>query len=113
MRILLGMGLILAEPKLRTVRNRVREEMDDLRDKASQGCEDVSGQFMRGARAIRGQSHSQLTNALKFAAGVSVGLATGLLLAPSSGEDMRRSMARKIQDLRSGMRQRYVEAAGD
>ncbi len=45
-----------------------------------------------------------LRNVLTFAAGVGVGVAAGILLAPQSGAELRNSISGKVQDINDKVR---------
>ena len=47
-----------------------------------------------------------LRNVLAFAAGVGVGVAAGVLLAPQSGEELRGSISDRVQDISDKVRGR-------
>jgi gas vesicle protein len=73
--------------------DRVSERVSDLRDQA----EDLySG----------GQDHT-LRNVLTFTAGVGVGVATAMLFAPASGEEIRSQIGEKVQDIGGRVRERF------
>ena len=73
--------------------DRVSERVSDLRDQA----EDIySG----------GQDHT-LRNILTFAAGIGVGVATAVLFAPASGEEIRSQIGEKVQDIGDRVRDRF------
>jgi YtxH-like protein len=78
--------------------DRVTERVSDLRDQA----EDIySG----------GRNHT-LRNVLTFAAGIGVGVATAMLFAPASGEEIRSQIGEKVQDIGGRMRERFSSEQG-
>jgi gas vesicle protein len=80
------------------VTDRVTDRVSDLRDQA----EDIySG----------GQNHT-LRNILTFAAGIGVGVATAMLFAPASGEEIRSQIGEKVQDIGGKVRDRFSEQRG-
>lgn len=48
---------------------------------------------------IAGRESHTLRNLLSFAAGIGVGVGVGMLLAPSSGADLRDTISGKVQDI--------------
>jgi gas vesicle protein len=65
--------------------DRVSERASDLADDARE--------------AIYPDTNHVLRNILAFAAGVGVGVGAGMLLAPSSGAELRSSIGEKVQDI--------------
>jgi gas vesicle protein len=72
--------------------NRVSDQISDLRDRAN----DLYPQ----------QDHT-LRNVIALAAGVGVGVAAGMLLAPASGEELRDSIGDKVSDIGDRVRTRF------
>jgi gas vesicle protein len=70
------------------VTDRVSDLMDRGRDLVDRG------------RAIVSPPDHTLRNVLSFAAGVGVGIGAGLLLAPSSGTELRQSIKDRVQGVR-------------
>jgi hypothetical protein len=81
------------------VRDRVSERMYRVSDRVS----DLADQ---GRDVLYGEDHT-LRNILLFAAGVGVGVGAGVLLAPSSGEELRSSMREKVEDIGDRVRERF------
>ena len=73
------------------VRDRVNEGVDRVTDRVS----DVTDQ---GRRVIYGENHTA-RNAAFFIAGIGLGVGAGIMLAPASGEETRRSVRRKVEDI--------------
>jgi hypothetical protein len=69
-------------------------------------CLDFAEQSERVGRAIRRQDHT-LRDAISFAAGIGVGIAVGILLAPASGRETRSSITEKVQDVGERVRDRF------
>ena len=86
------------------VRERVKDRMDNLTDRV----EDLTD---RTRQAITGQPNTALRSTLSFLAGVGVGVGVGLLLAPASGEDTRNTIAEKVQDAGTRVRDRFSGVA--
>ena len=80
--------------------------MDQSTEQAERVSERAS-QFADDARsAIFPEEDHTLRNVLMFAAGIGVGVGAALLLAPSSGEDLRNSIGEKVQDIRDKVKDR-------
>ena len=86
------------------VRDRVSEHVDRVSDRVS----DLADQ---GKSVIYGEDHT-LRHVLLFAAGVGVGVGAGILLAPSSGEELRSSMREKVEDIGDRVRGRFSSGTG-
>ena len=67
----------------------------------------VGGLTNRTRQAIRGPQDHTWRNAATLAAGIGLGVALGMLFAPSSGEEIRRSLVEKAQDARAKVRERF------
>jgi len=74
--------------------DRVSERASDLADNARE--------------AIYPESHT-LSKVLSFAAGIGVGVGVGILLAPTSGEELRSSISGKVQDISNRVKGRAEE----
>jgi len=122
LKLLLGTGLYLLEQtdqSTRKIRDRAADNLNDLRDRASGNLNDLrdfaqdkyetaSDRVSRASRAIRGEDDSQfVSSALSLAAGVGIGLAIGMILAPASGEETRNAIADKVHVFGDRMRQRF------
>jgi len=74
----------------------------DVRDRVSGHVDRVSNRVSdladQGKSVIYGEDHT-LRHVLLFTAGLGVGLGAGILLAPSSGEELRSSMREKVEDI--------------
>jgi gas vesicle protein len=74
------------------VKDRINDQIEDLTDRARE--------------AFSPEDHT-LRNVLSLAAGVGAGVAIGMLCAPAKGEELRSSIAGKVQDASSKFRQRF------
>jgi len=93
--VLLGTGLSLLD----ALRDRVTEGASTAGERAQDLYETASGRARRAAAAIRGEEdHQGLNTALAVLLGVGIGVGVGLLLAPTSGEETRGTIARKVRD---------------
>ena len=75
------------------IRKQVKDQVDDITDRTRQ--------------AILGPEDHTGRNALSLAAGVGLGIALGMLFAPASGEEIRRSLVEKAQDAQAKVRGRF------
>jgi hypothetical protein len=69
----------------------------------------VEGLSDRTRQAIVGPEDHIVRNAVSLAAGIGLGVAVGMLFAPASGEEIRRSIVEKAQDARAKVRGRFPE----
>lgn len=67
------------------------EQVDRASERASDLADDAR-------EAIYPQDHT-LRNVLSFAAGVGIGVGAGMLLAPTSGTELRSTISDKVQDI--------------
>ena len=81
--------------------DRVSDRMSDLVDRGKDLVD-------RGREIVYPRHDHTLRNVLSFAAGIGVGIGAGLLLAPSSGDELRRSIKERVQ----GNVQEMSERAG-
>ena len=75
------------------------DSVDRVQDRASRMADDAR-------TAIYPREDNTLRNFLSFAAGVGVGIAAGVLLAPQSGAELRSSISGKVQDISDKVRGR-------
>ncbi len=81
------------------IMDQTAEQVDRASDRASEMAEDARN-------AIYPREDHTLRNLLAFAAGVGVGIGAGMLLAPSSGTDLRGSISDKVQEIGNKVRNR-------
>lgn len=80
--------------------------MDETADRVDR-VSDRAAEMAENAREVVAPSENNvLRNVISFAAGVGVGVGAGLLLAPSSGSDLRSSITGKVQDIGNRVRSR-------
>jgi len=85
--------------------------MDETADRVDRVSNRAS-EFAENTRSVIYPSEGQtLRNVVSFAAGIGVGVAAGLLLAPSSGAELRSSISDKVQDISDKVRGRGEEYA--
>jgi ElaB/YqjD/DUF883 family membrane-anchored ribosome-binding protein len=110
LKLLLGTSLYFLEQSDRAtkrIKEDAVEQFEDLRDAAQDTYHTAAKRVARASRAIRGDDTYVLRNALRFAAGVGVGIGVGLILAPASGEETRRVVADKVQDMGDKVRRQF------
>lgn len=73
------------------IMDQTAEQVDRASDRASELADDARN-------AIYPEDHT-LRNFLSFAAGIGVGVGVGMLLAPSSGSELRNTITDKVQDI--------------
>jgi hypothetical protein len=96
--VLLGTGLSLLD----ALRDRVAEGASTFSERAGETAQNIydtaSGRARRAAEVIRGDDHPGINTALAVLIGMGIGVGVGLLLAPTSGEVTRSSIAKKVRD---------------
>jgi len=75
------------------------DSVDRVSDRATRFADDARD-------AIYPDQGNALRNVLSFAAGIGVGVAVGVLLAPQSGAELRNSIGDKVHDISDKMRGR-------
>ncbi len=113
LKVALGTGLFVLDQSDRarkSVRERVSDRVDDLRDLAHEKYQIASENFEKATRALRRDDNRAVWNVLRFAAGLGVGVGVGLLVAPANGEDTRRRLAEKAQELNANVRERLASS---
>jgi gas vesicle protein len=81
------------------VMDETADRVDRVSDRASQLAENTRS-------AIYPSEGQTLRNIASFAAGIGVGVAAGMLLAPSSGAELRNSIGDKVQNISDKVRGR-------
>lgn len=79
--------------------------MDQTAEQVDRASERASELADNARSAIYPEDHT-LRNFLSFAAGIGVGVGVGMLLAPSSGTELRNTIGDKVQDISNKMRGR-------
>ena len=107
--VLLGTGLYLID----TLRERVPDNMDDIKGRARETYETASDRLGRATNALRGKEDSQIFDKVgALLIGVGIGVGVGLLIAPASGEEMRADIANKVADFGEKVRDRERKSEG-
>jgi len=103
---LLGTGLHL----LNNLRDRLPDNMDDIKDRAKQGYETASDRLGRATNVLRGKEESRIFGKVgALLIGVGVGVGVGLLIAPASGEKTRADITDKVSDFGDKVRERTAK----
>ena len=108
LKTLLQAGLYLIdqpESVARDVRDRVQSGFSSAGDRLSDMGDSLSDMRDR----FTGRDNT-LRYALSFVAGVGLGVGVGILMAPESGEETRRNVARKFNDVSDRVKRRGSEA---
>jgi gas vesicle protein len=117
----LGAGLFLLDQSdhaKKSIREKVSDQFDDLRDRAQETYEAAADRVARVSEALHStDDNSAIWNVLRFATGLGIGIGVGLVLAPAKGEVTRAKLAEKAQEFGGNVRQRFapnnLRAAGD
>ena len=80
--------------------------MDQTAEQVDRASERASEMADNARDAIYPQRDHTLRNLIAFAAGVGVGVGAGMLLAPSSGTELRGSISDKVQNISNRVRNR-------
>jgi hypothetical protein len=101
--VLLGTGLQL----LYNLRERLPDNVDDIKDRARERYETVSDRLGRATNVLRGKEESRIFGKVGvLLIGVGVGVGVGLLIAPTSGEKTRADISDKVSDFGDKVRER-------
>jgi hypothetical protein len=91
--VLLSTGLYLLD----NLRERLPDNMDDIKGRARETYETASDRLGRVANALAGKEDSQMLEKVgALLIGVGIGVGVGLLIAPASGEETRADIANKV-----------------
>lgn len=91
---------------IRSILKSVVYIMDEAADRVDRVSDRASEFAANTKSAIYPSESNTLRNVMSFAAGVGVGIAAGVLLAPSSGEELRNSISDKVQNISGKVRGR-------
>lgn len=80
----------------------IMDQTSDQVDRATSRATEMAD----NAREMINPSDHTLRNVLSFAAGIGVGVGVGILLAPTSGAELRGSIGDKVQDIGNRVRGR-------
>jgi YtxH-like protein len=94
--VLLGTGLHLLD----SLRERLPDNMDDIKRRVRDTYSTASDRVSRATDALRGEEESHIFGkAVALAIGVGIGIGIGVLIAPASGEETRADIAAKVSDI--------------
>ena len=100
--VLLGTGLNL----LSSLRERLPDNLDDIKDRVRDTYGTASDRVGRASGVLRGKKDSHiLGNVGALLIGVGVGVGVGLLIAPASGDDMRAKLTEKVSEFGDKVRE--------
>lgn len=106
----IGTGIFLLERSERLtprIRHKIGDQVDDLVDRAKDAYHAAADRAVDVSKSLRKRNnHSATGAALKFAAGIGVGVGAALLMAPNTGRHTRQRLAEKAQELGNNLRHR-------
>jgi YtxH-like protein len=91
--VLLSSGLYLLE----NLRQRMPDNIDDIKDRTRETYETASDRLGRATDVLRGKEDSQMLGKVgALLIGVGIGAGIGLLIAPASGEETRADIVDRV-----------------
>lgn len=103
--VLLGTGLNLID----SLRERLPDNVDDIKDRFRDTYDTASYRVGRATNALRGEEESHVFGTVgALVIGLGIGVGIGLLIAPTAGEKTRADIANKV----SGFGDKVREATG-
>jgi YtxH-like protein len=100
---LLGTGVYLLD----SLRERLPDNIDDIKARARETYETASGRLGRASNALLGKEDSHIFGKVGgLLIGVGIGVGVGLLIAPASGEETRADIADIVSDVGDAVRDR-------
>ena len=101
--VLLGAGLNV----LNSLRERLPDNLADIKARARDTYDTASDRVSRASDVLRGEEDSHiLGNVGALLIGVGVGVGIGLLIAPASGNDTRAKLTEKVSEFGDKVRER-------
>src|SRR5271157_3937473 len=114
LKVALGTSLFILDQSDRarkSVRERVGDQVDDLRDLAQDTYQAAAERVASAANAFRRNDDNRAVwNVVRFAFGLGVGIGVGLLVAPAKGEETRTKVAEKAQEFAGNVRQHFASS---
>ena len=93
--VLLSTGLYLLD----NLRERLPDNVENIKGRARETYETASDRLGRANDALRGKEDSQILGKVgALLIGAAIGAGVGLLIAPASGEETRADLANKVSD---------------
>ena len=106
--VLLSTGLHLID----SLRERLPDDVDDIKDRVRDTYDTASHRVSRATDALRGEEDSHILGAIGvLLVGVGIGVGVGLLIAPTRGEETRSDIADKVSDFGDKVRERTEKKA--
>ncbi len=106
--VLLSTGLHLID----SLRERLPDDVDDIKDRVRDTYDTASHRVSRATDALRGEEDSHILGAIGvLLVGVGIGVGVGLLIAPTRGEETRSDIAEKVSDFGDKVRERTEKKA--
>ncbi len=106
--VLLSTGLHLID----SLRERLPDDVDDIKDRVRDTYDTASHRVSRATDALRGEEDSHILGAIGvLLIGVGIGVGVGLLIAPTRGEETRSDIAEKVSDFGDKVRERTEKKA--
>jgi gas vesicle protein len=81
------------------IMDQTADQMDRASERASHIASQAKSVVDDATSAIYPREDHTLRNFISFAAGVGIGVGAGMLLAPSSGAELRSSISDRVQDI--------------
>jgi YtxH-like protein len=107
--VLLRTGLYLLD----NLRERLPDNIDDIKGKARETYETASDRLGRATDALRGKEDSQMLGKVgALLIGVGIGVGVGLLIAPARGEETRANIAKNVSAFGEKVRDRERKPQG-
>jgi YtxH-like protein len=101
--VLLDTGLHLLD----SFRERLPDNVDDIKDRVRDTYDTASHRVSRATDALRGEEDSHILGKVGILLiGVGIGVGIGVLIAPASGEETRANITDKGSDFGDKVRQR-------
>ena len=107
--VLLDTGLHLLD----SFRERLPDNVDDIKDRVRDTYDTASHRVSRATDALRGEEDSQILGKVgALLIGVGIGVGIGMLIAPASGEEARAEIIDKASDFSDKVRERAEKRGG-
>jgi hypothetical protein len=102
LKILLSTGLHLID----SLRERLPDNVDDIKDHVRDTYDTASYRVSRATDALRGNQESHMPGKVgALLIGVGIGVGIGLLIAPTTGEETRANIANNVSDFGDKVRE--------
>src|ERR1700680_2971744 len=99
--VLLGTGLHLLD----SLRERLPDNVDDIKSRVRDTYGTASDRVSRATDALRGKEDSQILGKVgALLIGVGIGVGIGVLIAPASGQETREDITDKVSDFSDKVR---------